>query len=108
MKLTVNGTAKEFDGDSSMPLLWYLRVARRLPARYRAAAGGVELAATEGRWGTPLPARHGRGLTVHRSFLSDVAVVMVVAVDEQGRLEVPRVDVAVDCGFPANPRLIRG
>ncbi len=67
----------------------------------------VELAAAEGRWGTPLPARQGRGIAVHRSFLSDVAVVMVVAVDEQGRLEIPRVDVAVDCGFPANPDRIR-
>ncbi len=25
VKLTVNGTAREFDGDPSMPLLWYLR-----------------------------------------------------------------------------------
>src|SRR5512133_549715 len=25
MRLTVNGTARTFDGDPSMPLLWYLR-----------------------------------------------------------------------------------
>jgi isoquinoline 1-oxidoreductase alpha subunit len=25
IKLTVNGTAREFDGDADMPLLWYLR-----------------------------------------------------------------------------------
>ena len=29
-KLTVNGTAVEYDGDPSMPLLWYLRDVRGL------------------------------------------------------------------------------
>lgn len=67
----------------------------------------VELATERGAWGAPLPARHGRGLAVHRSFLADVAVVMEVAVDERGRVRIPRVDVAVDCGFPANPERIR-
>lgn len=103
MKLTVNGTAKEFDGDSSMPLLWYCES----PAVYPLDTGrlrGRRAGRHRGRWGTPLPARHGRGLTVHRSFLSDVAVVMVVAVDEQGRLEVP----ASTSRSTAGSRLIPG
>ena len=38
-----------------------------------------------------------------RSFLSYVATVVEVAVDDKGKLSVPRVDTAIDCGFAANP-----
>ncbi len=67
----------------------------------------VELVTEKAEWGKKLPARHGRGLAVHRSFLSYIATVIEVAVDEKGRLTVPRVDTAIDCGFAANPERIR-
>ncbi len=44
---------------------------------------------------------------MHRSFLSYIATVIEVSVDEKGRLTVPRVDTAIDCGFAANPERIR-
>ncbi len=67
----------------------------------------VELAASEANWGEKLPKGRGRGLAVHRSFLSYIATVVEVAVDDKGRLTVPRVDTAIDCGFAANPERIR-
>jgi len=67
----------------------------------------VELAAEKGDWGRKLPARHGLGIAVHRSFLTYVATVVEAAVDEKGRVTVPRVDTAIDCGFAANPERIR-
>jgi len=66
----------------------------------------VELVAERADWGKKLPPRHGQGIAVHRSFLSYVASVVEVAVDEKGRLSVPRVDTAIDCGFAANPERI--
>ncbi len=63
----------------------------------------VELATTEAGWGQPLPAGRGRGLAVHRSFLSYVAMVIEVDVKPDGSLLIPRVDVAADGGFIANP-----
>jgi len=66
----------------------------------------VELVADKADWGKKLPPRHGQGIAVHRSFLSYVATVVEVAVDEKGRLSVPRVDTAIDCGFAANPERI--
>jgi len=66
----------------------------------------VELIADKAEWGKKLPPRHGQGIAVHRSFLSYVATVVEVAVDEKGRLSVPRVDTAIDCGFAANPERI--
>jgi isoquinoline 1-oxidoreductase beta subunit len=44
---------------------------------------------------------------VHRSFVSYIATVVAAAVDEKGNLTVPRVDVAVDCGFFVNPERVR-
>ncbi|HEX6442327.1 MAG TPA: molybdopterin cofactor-binding domain-containing protein [Stellaceae bacterium] len=66
----------------------------------------VELVAEKADWGKRLPPRHGQGIAVHRCFLSYVATVVEVAVDEKGGLTVPRVDTAIDCGFAANPERI--
>jgi isoquinoline 1-oxidoreductase subunit beta len=67
----------------------------------------VELAAEQAEWGKKLPPRQGQGIAVHRSFLSYVATVVEVAVDDKGKLSVPHVDTAIDCGFAANPERIR-
>jgi isoquinoline 1-oxidoreductase subunit beta len=66
----------------------------------------VELVADKAEWGKKLPPGHGQGIAVHRSFVSYVATVVEVAVDDKGRLSVPRVDTAIDCGFAANPERI--
>src|SRR6266446_3020754 len=66
----------------------------------------VELVADKAEWGKKLPPRRGQGIAVHRSFLSYVATVVEVAVDNKGKLTVPRVDTAIDCGFAANPERI--
>jgi isoquinoline 1-oxidoreductase beta subunit len=63
----------------------------------------LDLAAAKSGWGEKLPARHGRGIAVHRSFLSYVAAVAHVAVGQDGEVTVPRVDLAVDCGLVVNP-----
>jgi isoquinoline 1-oxidoreductase beta subunit len=73
-------------------------------ARYRRV---VELAAEKAGWGTPLPSGRGRGISVHRSFLTYVAAVVEVAMEPDGKLAIPRVDVAVDAGFIAHPERAR-
>jgi isoquinoline 1-oxidoreductase subunit beta len=54
-------------------------------------------------WGSALPRGRGRGIAVHRSFCSYVAMVVEVEVREDGTVLVPRATVAVDAGFVANP-----
>ena len=49
----------------------------------------------------------GLGLAVHRSFLSYIAMVVEAQVSPTGVLSIPRVDVAVDAGFVANPERAR-
>ncbi len=67
----------------------------------------VELAAAKAGWGRKLPAGHGLGIAVQRSFLTYVATVVEVAVDKAGNVTVPRVDTAIDCGFVVNPERIQ-
>jgi isoquinoline 1-oxidoreductase subunit beta len=67
----------------------------------------VELVAEKAQWGRTLPAGHGLGIAVHRSFVSYVATVVEVAVAKDGTVSIPRVDTAVDCGFAAFPDRIR-
>ncbi len=68
--------------------------------------GVVELVAEKAGWGRNLPAGHGMGIAVQRCFLSYVATVVEVAVDDKGKISVPRVDTAIDCGFFVNPERI--
>ena len=66
-------------------------------------AAVVKEVATRSGWRTPLPARQARGIAVHRSFLSYVAVVAQVAIQPDGSVSVVRIDMAVDPGRIVNP-----
>jgi isoquinoline 1-oxidoreductase subunit beta len=50
---------------------------------------------------------HGWGFAAHRSFLTYVAAVVQVEVDDKGKLQIPRVDLAVDCGRVINPDAVK-
>lgn len=67
------------------------------------AKGVLALAAEKAGWGSPLPRGRGRGIAMHRSFLSYVAMVVEVDVTDDGTVSIPRATVAVDAGFVANP-----
>jgi isoquinoline 1-oxidoreductase beta subunit len=81
------------------------------PERYPLDTGRlrrvVELAAREAGWGKTLPKGRGQGIAVAYSFVTYVAAVVEVAVDEKGELAIPRVDMAVDCGAQINPDRVR-
>ncbi|MGA2126077.1 MAG: molybdopterin cofactor-binding domain-containing protein [Xanthobacteraceae bacterium] len=66
----------------------------------------VELAAQRAGWGRQLPKGRGLGIAAHRSFVSYVATVVEVEVDSKGKLSVPRIDTAIDCGYAVNPERI--
>jgi isoquinoline 1-oxidoreductase beta subunit len=69
--------------------------------------GVVEAVTKQAGWGAPLPTGRGRGLAVHRSFLSYIAMVIEVESNADGSISIPRVDVAADGGFIANPERVR-
>jgi isoquinoline 1-oxidoreductase subunit beta len=67
----------------------------------------TETAASGAGWGRKLAKGHGLGIAAHYSFVTYVAAVVEVAIDAQGRLEIPRVDIAIDCGAMVNPDRVR-
>jgi isoquinoline 1-oxidoreductase beta subunit len=81
------------------------------PERYPVDTGRlrrvVETVAREAGWGRSMPKGRGLGIAAHYSFVSYVATVVEVAVDDKGAVSVPRIDIAVDCGATVNPDRVR-
>ena len=74
-------------------------------ARLRAV---TEMAAEKAGWGKPQMGKGtGLGIAAHRSFMSYVATVVEVEVNDQGEIRIPRVDTVVDAGTVVNPELVR-
>ncbi len=107
MLLELIGPSRIVDPRKSVKNFWnYGDPVEVYPIDTARLRGVVELVAAKSDWGKGLPPRHGLGIAVHRSFLTYVATVVEAAVDEQGKLAVPRVWTAVDAGFVANPERI--
>ena len=128
-----NFTAELHSPKSPVPVLWWRSVgsthtaqavevmidelanaAGKNPVEFRLAlfkdhprhAGVLKLAAEKGGFGEKMPAGKGRGIAVHESFNSYVAMVIDVTV-EGSKVKVDRIVAAVDCGIAVNPDVIR-
>jgi len=81
------------------------------PLRYPVDTGRlrrvIETVTREAGWGRKLPKGQGLGLAAHYSFVSYVAAVVAVEVSADGKLAIPRVDIAFDCGPQVYPDRIR-
>jgi len=65
----------------------------------------IELAADRAGWVRDLPAGEGLGIAAHRSFVTYTAAVARVRI-EDGRITIPELHLAIDCGFVANPERV--
>jgi isoquinoline 1-oxidoreductase beta subunit len=63
----------------------------------------LELAAAKSGWGSPLPARTGRGIALQVAFGSFIATVAEAEVDAHGEVRVRRMVCVVDTGIVVNP-----
>ena len=68
----------------------------------------AELAAEKANWGK-FKSGQGRGIGIaaHRSFLTYVASVVEVEVDDKGNVRIPRVETVLDAGLVTNPEATR-
>lgn len=66
----------------------------------------LDLAVEKSGWGSPLPKRHGRGVSVQVSFASFISTVAHVEVDAGGNVKLHRLTTAVDTGIAVNPDTI--
>jgi isoquinoline 1-oxidoreductase subunit beta len=63
----------------------------------------LDLAASKSGWGSPLPARTGRGIALQVAFGSFIATVAEAEVDGAGQVRVRRMVCVVDTGIVVNP-----
>jgi isoquinoline 1-oxidoreductase beta subunit len=105
--LDVIGPARQVSPDVLSDTWNHGESPERYPVDTGRLRGVVETAAREAGWGRSLPKGRGLGIAAHYSFVSYVAAVVEVAVDDQGVVTVPRVDIAVDCGACVNPDRVR-
>jgi isoquinoline 1-oxidoreductase beta subunit len=74
-------------------------------ARFRRV---LTLASEKAGWGQQKPGNgYGIGVAMHRSFLTYVATVVQVQVDDAGQVKIKRVDTALDAGTVVNPEMAR-
>jgi isoquinoline 1-oxidoreductase beta subunit len=68
----------------------------------------TEIAAEQAGWGKrKLQPGQGMGIAVHRSFLTYVATVVQVQMDDKGKVHIGRVDTAADLGLIVSPANVR-
>jgi isoquinoline 1-oxidoreductase beta subunit len=68
----------------------------------------LQMAAEKAGWGKRKAGNGtGMGIAVHRSFLTYVASVVQVEVDDRGKLKIPHVHTVVDAGLISNPEFAR-
>jgi len=68
----------------------------------------IEVVADKSGWARKKSGKgHGFGFAAHRSFLTYVATLVEVEVDDDGEIRIPRVDTAVDAGIVVNPEATR-
>jgi CO/xanthine dehydrogenase Mo-binding subunit len=71
------------------------------------AAAVLKLAADKAGWGTTTAASgEGRGVALHMSFGSYIAVILDIAVATDGAISLQRAVAAVDCGHVVNPDIV--
>ena len=63
----------------------------------------LELVREKSGWGSPLPARCGRGVSAQIAFASFIATVVECEVSEAGEVKLRRQTTAVDTGIAVNP-----
>jgi isoquinoline 1-oxidoreductase beta subunit len=68
----------------------------------------TEMVAEKSGWGKRKHRKGtGVGIAAHRSFLTYVATVVEVEVNDQGQVRIPRVDTVLDAGLVVNPEATR-
>lgn len=104
MEVLMDMAAQAAEADPVAFRLAHLDESDQNQARF---AGVLKLAAEKSGWGSAVAKGKGRGVAVHKSFNSYVALVTDVSVDSNGAISIDNITCAVDCGVAVNPDVVR-
>lgn len=106
--LELIGPARRLDPGEAFSDRWnYSESPKRYPFDTGRLRGVIEAACKGAKWGRKLPKGRGLGLAFCYSFLSYVATVIEVEVNDQGEVRMIAADMAIDCGPQITPERIR-
>lgn len=106
--LDLIGDDRDIDFDSLVEGFWnYNEKIEDFPWNTKRFKNVITTVRDKSAWGKEMPAGRGMGFAAHRSFLTYVACVVEVEVDENNNIRIPIVHYAVDCGVPVNPERIK-
>ncbi len=100
--LDVLGQPRKIESAQRSPL------AQKFPNDTGRLRNVIELVAERSGWAKKKPGKgRAMGIAAHRSFMTYVAAVVEVEVDDRGRIRIPRVDYAIDAGRVINPDRVK-
>lgn len=105
--LELLGPDRQFQPATRMPFTDYGEDPALFPIDTARMKRVIETVTAAADWSRKRPAGSGLGLAAHRSFVSYTAAVIEVETSPDGKLRIPRVDIAIDCGPQVNPERVR-
>lgn len=106
--LDLIGEDRDIDFDSLVDGFWnYNEAVADFPWSTKRFKHVIQTVKEKSGWVKDMGPRKGMGFAAHRSFLTYVACVVEVEVDEKNNVRIPMVHYAVDCGVPVNPERIK-
>ncbi|MEO5923259.1 MAG: xanthine dehydrogenase family protein molybdopterin-binding subunit [Bryobacteraceae bacterium] len=106
--LEMIGPGKKLDIKANMPYWNHNQSQEKFPFDTARLRRVIELAAEKSGWANKKPSKNrALGIAAHRSFLTYVATVVEIEIDDQGKLTIPEMTYAVDAGTVVNPDRVR-
>ncbi len=102
--LEMIGPGKKLDIKANMPYWNHNQTQEKFPFDTARLRRVIELAAEKSSWANKKPTKNrALGIAAHRSFLTYVATVVEIEIDDQGKLTIPEMTFALDAGQVINP-----
>jgi isoquinoline 1-oxidoreductase subunit beta len=106
--LEMIGPGKKLDIKANIPYWNHNQPQEKYPFDTARLRRVIELAAEKSGWANKKASKNrALGIAAHRSFLTYVATVVEIEIDDQGRLTIPEMTFAVDAGQVIHPERAR-
>ncbi len=106
--LDLIGPGKKLDIKANIPYWNHTKSQTDYPLDTARLRRVIEVAAEQSGWAKKKPGKNrALGIAAHRSFLTYVATVVEIEIDDQGKLTIPEMHFAVDAGQVIHPERAR-
>jgi isoquinoline 1-oxidoreductase beta subunit len=106
--LDLIGPGRKLDVKANIPYWNHAQSQEKYPLDTARLRRVIEVAAEKSGWANKKPSKNrALGIAAHRSFLTYVATVVEIEIDDQGKLTIPEMHYAVDAGQVIHPERAR-